>query len=126
MNARVPCQLQVGDDKDSLEVALGAGKGKHAGSKRRRHSNKYSSQSKAADLDPWEQQLRDAQKAIGEEEARARLETEELEERRIQRRTQRGEVVYPDEEDIDPYNPSTFGYIEVWVKSSKYVPATLG
>ncbi|CAN0324168.1 unnamed protein product, partial [Ectocarpus sp. 8 AP-2014] len=37
---------------------------------------------------------------------------EELEKRRIQRRIERGLVEYPDEEDIDPYDPSTFGYIE--------------
>lgn len=98
---------------NSLEAAFGAGKGKHAGKKRRRHSNKYSSQSKTAEIDPWEEQLQQADKTLGEAEARARKELEELEERRDQRRLERGEVDYPDEEDIDPYDPSTFGYIEV-------------
>lgn len=98
---------------NSLEAAFGAGKGKHAGKKRRRHSNKYSSQSKTAEIDPWEEQMQQADKTLGEAEARARKELEELEERRDQRRLERGEVDYPDEEDIDPYDPSTFGYIEV-------------
>lgn len=98
---------------NSLEAAFGAGKGKHAGKKRRRHSNKYSSKSKTAELDPWEEQLQQADKTLQEAEARARKELEELEERREQRRLERGEVDYPDEEDIDPYDPSTFGYIEV-------------
>ena len=98
---------------NSLEAAFGTGKGKHAGKKRRRHSNKYSSGSKTAEIDPWEEQLQQADKTLGEAEARARKELEELEERREQRRLERGEVDYPDEEDIDPYDPSTFGYIEV-------------
>ena len=107
-----------GEGKDdtshnSLEAAFGAGKGKHAGKKRRRHSNTYSSKSKTAEIDPWEEQLQQADKALGEAETRARKELEELEERRNQRRLERGEVDYPDEEDIDPYDPSTFGYIEV-------------
>lgn len=97
----------------SLEDAFGAGKGKHAGKKRRRHSNKYSSKSKAAEIDPWEQQLRKSEESLGEAEARERAQLEELEKRRIQRRIERGLVEYPDEEDIDPYDPSTFGYIEV-------------
>lgn len=96
-----------------MEAAFGAGQGKHAGKKRRRHSNKYSSQSKASEIDPWEQQLRLAQESTGEAGMQARLEMEEIEERRIQRRIERGDVIYPDEEDIDPYDPSTFGYIEV-------------
>lgn len=50
---------------------------------------------------------------MGEAEKRVRAEREELEERRVQRRLERGEVEYPDEEDIDPYDPSSFGYIEV-------------
>lgn len=97
----------------SLEDAFGAGKGKHAGKKRRRHSNKYSSKSKAAEIDPWEQQLRQSAEQLGAAEALEKAQLEELEERRIQRRIQRGLVEYPDEEDIDPYDPSTFGYIEV-------------
>lgn len=97
----------------SLEDVLGAGKGKHAGKKRRRHSNKYSSKSKAAKTDPWEQQLRKSEESMGEAEALARAQLEELEKKRIQRRIDRGLVEYPDEEDIDPYDPSTFGYIEV-------------
>lgn len=96
-----------------LEDAFGAGKGKHAGKKRRRHSNKYSSKSKAAEIDPWEQQLRQSAEQLGAAEAREKAQLEELEERRIQRRIERGLVEYPDEEDIDPYDPSTFGYIEV-------------
>lgn len=95
------------------DAAFGTGKGKHAGKKRRRHSNKYSSKSKAADIDPWEQQLRKSQESVGEAEALERAQLEELEKRRIQRRIERGLVEYPDEEDIDPYDPSTFGYIEV-------------
>lgn len=98
---------------NNLEAAFGAGKGKHAGKKRRRHSNKYSSKSKTAEIDPWEEQLQQASKTVGEAEARSRKEMKELEERRVQRRIERGEVDYPDEEDIDPYDPSTFGYIEV-------------
>lgn len=47
-----------------------------------------------------------------EAEATEKAEVEELEKRRIQRRIERGLVEYPDEEDIDPYDPSTFGYIE--------------
>lgn len=101
------------DISGSLEDILGAGKGKHAGKKRRRHSNKYSSKSKAAEIDPWEQQLRKSEESMGEAEALERAQLEELEKKRIQRRTERGLVEYPDEEDIDPYDPSTFGYIEV-------------
>lgn len=101
------------DTSGSLEDAFGAGKGKHAGKKRRRHSNKYSSKSKAAEIDPWEQQLRKSEESIGEAEALERAQLEELEKKRIQRRIERGLVEYPDEEDIDPYDPSTFGYIEV-------------
>lgn len=96
-----------------MEDAFGAGKGKHAGKKRRRHSNKYSSKSKAAEIDPWEQQLRESAEELGAAEALEKAQLEELEERRIQRRIERGLVEYPDEEDIDPYDPSTFGYIEV-------------
>lgn len=109
---QVPVQGDGGDD-NSLESAFGAGKGKHAGKQRRRHTNKYSSKSKAAEIDPWEEQVQKAEETLGEVEARARLELQELEERRVQRRIERGEVEYPDEEDIDPYDPSTFGYIEV-------------
>ncbi|CAM9642819.1 unnamed protein product [Scytosiphon promiscuus] len=97
----------------SLQDAFGTGRGKHAGKKRRRHSNKYASKSKAADLDPWEKQLRKSEEKSGEAEARERAELEELEQRRIERRIERGLVEYPDEEEIDPYDPSTFGYIEV-------------
>lgn len=97
----------------SLEDAFGTGKGKHAGKKRRRHSNKYSSESKAAEIDPWEQQLRQSAEQLGAAEALEKAQQEELEERRIQRRIERGLVEYPDEEDIDPYDPSTFGYIQV-------------
>lgn len=97
----------------SLEDVLGAGKGKHAGKKRRRHSNKYSSKSKAAEIDPWEQQLRKSEESMGEAEALERAKLQDLEKKRIQRRIERGLVEYPDEEDIDPYDPSTFGYIEV-------------
>ncbi|CBJ25900.1 Probable 16S rRNA-processing protein rimM [Ectocarpus siliculosus] len=96
-----------------LEDAFGAGKGKHAGKKRRRHANKYSSKSKAGEIDPWERQLRNSEAKMREAEAIERAEVEELEKRRIQRRIERGLVEYPDEEDIDPYDPSTFGYIEV-------------
>lgn len=101
------------ETSSSLEDILGAGKGKHAGKKRRRHSNKYSSKSKAAEIDPWEQQLRKSEEIMGEAEALERAQLEELEKKRIQRRVERGLVEYPDEEDIDPYDPSTFGYIEV-------------
>lgn len=96
-----------------MRIAFGAGKGKHAAKRRRRHTNKYSSKSKAVKLDPWEQQLRLAEEISGESKARERLEIEEREARRIQRRIERGDVIYPDEEDIDPYDPSSFGYIEV-------------
>lgn len=101
------------ETKGSLEDVLGAGKGKHAGKKRRRHSNKYSSKSKASEIDPWEQQLRKSEQSKGEAEALERAQLEELEKKIIQRRIERGLVEYPDEEDIDPYDPSTFGYIEV-------------
>lgn len=111
------------DPGGSLEDAFGAGKGKHAGKKRRRHSNKYSSKSKAAEIDPWEQQLRQSAEKMGEAEALEKAQVEELEERRIQRRIERGLVEYPDEEDIDPYDPSTFGYIEVSCPLSLVYPA---
>lgn len=100
-------------EKENLRIAFGAGKGKHASKRRRRHTNKYSSKSKAAKDDPWEQQLRLAEETSGEDKARERLEIEEREARRFQRRIERGDVIYPDEEDIDPYDPSSFGYIEV-------------
>lgn len=96
-----------------MEDAFGAGKGKHAGKSRRRHSNKYASKSKAAEIDPWEEQLLKANESLNEVEQKARLEEEGLERRKIERRIERGPVEYPDEEDIDPYDPSTFGYIEV-------------
>lgn len=97
----------------SLEDAFGTGRGKHAGKKRRRHSNKYSSKSKAAEIDPWEKQLRKSEEQLGEAKAVEKAELEELERRRVERRIERGLVEYPDEEEIDPYDPSTFGYIEV-------------
>lgn len=104
-------------DEDMLLEAFGAGKGKHAGQKRRRHSNKYASGSKVAALDPWEEQLRRAEAALGEAEALELAAIEEMREKKRKRREARGEVVYPDEEDIDPYDPSTFGYVEVrWLR----------
>lgn len=105
--------MKTGDDGDSLKAAFGAGQGKHAGKRRRRHTNKYSTKSKAAEIDPWEQQLRKAEETMGQAETRRKSEVKEMEARRIQRRIERGEIEYPDEEDIDPYDPSTFGYIEV-------------
>lgn len=103
----------------TLEEAFGKGQGKHAGTKRRRHSNKYKSNSKAtSSLDPWEMQLRAAEEEKDTtQNALERAEMEEIEEGRKRRRAERQErgeeLVYPDEEDIDPYDPSTFGYIEV-------------
>lgn len=100
-----------------MEEAVGKGRGKHAGSTRRKHSNKYKQHSTGDDLDPWEAQLQaaEAHKKLSEESERAEI--EEMERRRMQRRVEREErgelMVYPDEEDIDPYDPSTFGYIEV-------------
>lgn len=64
-------------------------------------------------MDPWEKQLRKSEEQLGEAEALEKAELEELEKRRIERRIERGLVEYPDEEEIDPYDPSTFGYIEV-------------
>ena len=96
-----------------MRTAFGAGKGKHAGKRRKRHTNKYNSKSKATELDPWEQQLRLAEETKSEAVAREKREIQEREARLIQRRKERGEVLYPDEEDIDPYDPWSFGYIEV-------------
>lgn len=102
----------------TLEEAFGKGRGKHAGTKRRKHSNKYKTNSKAtSSLDPWEAQLRAAEESKDISNALERAEMEEMEEGRRRRRAERAErgeeLVYPDEEDIDPYDPSTFGYIEV-------------
>lgn len=108
---------RVAADKESLDEAFGAGQGKHAGKKRRRHSNKYASDSTASSLDPWEEQLRRAEGSLDEVEALERAEMQAIQERRRQRRAERGEPVYPDEEEIDPYDPSTFGFIEVSMPS---------
>lgn len=103
----------VQSDEHRLQEAFGTGQGKHASKKRRRHSNKYAAASRATALDPWEEQLRQADDAFGEVEALERATMEAIQEKRRKRREERGEVIYPDEEDVDPYDPSTFGYIEV-------------
>lgn len=95
-----------------LGEALGKGQGKHAGRERRTHFNKYKSHSKAKTLDPWEAQLRQSEEGMDEASALERAEIEEMKKRR-RRREERQDMVYPDEEDIDPYDPSTFGYTEV-------------
>ncbi|CAM9676571.1 unnamed protein product [Choristocarpus tenellus] len=103
-----------------LEEAFGAGKGKHAGKERRRHTNKYKSDSKASDLDPWEMQLRQSKEAEAKKNREEEIDIEMVKERKERRKQERGEIVFPSEEEIDPYDPSTFGFIEVGLCSHVY------
>jgi len=107
----------------SIEDIFGAGQGKHAGKESRSKKNKYKTENKkhkAGELDPFEKQL---VKAKQEEERLKRERMEETREEMRQRRRQlelelnlkreRGMVEFPDEEDIDPYDPTTFGFIRI-------------
>ncbi|KAG5184501.1 RimM N-terminal domain-containing protein, partial [Tribonema minus] len=104
-------------ERAKLAEAFGVGRGKHAGKQRREHSNKYAAASKQAPLDPWEQQLRAAEAgastaaaaAAGGHEGGAEGGAGGKEVR------ERGLVEFPDEVEIDPYDPTTFGFVEVGV-----------
>lgn len=61
----------------------------------------------AGELDPWEAAVRKSQGLDDIEEAAAR----ELERREAKR--ERGTIEYPDVSDFDPYDPTTFGFVEV-------------
>mmetsp|Transcript_8331 Transcript_8331/g.12705 ORF Transcript_8331/g.12705 Transcript_8331/m.12705 type:complete len:462 (-) Transcript_8331:197-1582(-) len=115
-----------------LAEICGIGQGKHFApdKKRRKHKNKYAQKAQEArkeggenkeedlDLDPWDLQIKKSQEfeeerqqavyggELGREEERQQL--RQVDERRV-----RGQVCYPDETDIDPYDPSTFGFVEI-------------
>jgi hypothetical protein len=97
------------EEKARLAELFGAGRGKHADKDRRKHSNKYAKQSKQEEIDPWEQQVRKAQRL--DPAAAAELAAAE----RKDAKRDRGSVLFPDEVDIDPYDPTTFGFMEVGV-----------
>ncbi|CAM9089843.1 unnamed protein product [Chrysoparadoxa australica] len=99
--------VKTGDNMDPFYEALGAGKGKHEAPQRKPHRNKYASGSQVQELDPWDQMIRSSDGTAAREEAEVKKQ-----ERKAETRI-RGVEEFPDEEDIDPYDPSTFGFTEV-------------
>lgn len=98
--------------EDDLKAAIGVGMGKHAGAKRRIRRNKYADASKDdGGMDPWDRELQRAKDIAVD--AVAEREREESKARRREEKRVPGEVEFPDEVDIDPYDPATFGYTEV-------------
>jgi len=102
-------------EKGTIEDIFGKGKGPHAGKRVRKHKNKYSKRD-TNDLDPFEQQLKISKQEEEKRQKKNMEETREEERQRIRLEDpvrERGKIMFPSEEDIDPYDPTTFGFIQV-------------
>lgn len=119
----IPAKAGALDGDDPLLRAVGAGRGKHfkgGDAKKKAKRNKYADASKTK-VDPFEAALQTRQEeAVREKERKQRKRSLFL-----NRRGSGGEAPaagaedigkstpssYPRQEDIDPYDPSTFGYV---------------
>ena len=108
-------------DFDALCDAAGSGMGKHGRALKRSRKNKYQKDSKAAAMDPLEAQIAVSKAFEVEKENTKRKHSWNLEdELEVEKDSstpdgvrERGVRIYPDETSIDPYDPSTFGFVHI-------------